>query len=732
MKNYLLKIIYWAPIVFIIFIIFIFPFIFSSFFYTYNVFELLKAAFLWPIALIIFLLTLFKIWIFQINIRNYINNNFLFLIGFLILFLLFNTFYIANNYELALFGDYNRRQGLFTQLSYLLIFSLTIFNLIIINNLKKIISYCLFLISFSGFLVALYGFIQYIGFDYFIWQETVIASRVISSIGQPNFLASFLLLSLGVSFAGFFKFKNFYFRLFFLVSIFLQLLTIYLSSSRSAFFSIILVFILALLILIKKRKNKLIFIFTTIISVIISLLLLINFYPDSRLSQSFNLNEGSIWARKNFYNASLDIIKEKPLLGHGLEQAGNRFVTYYKPDWALFSKVNDYPDRAHNIILDLIINFGMVGLLIYGFLFLYLFYVLLIKIKEKEKYLLFIYLGILAYIISLMFGFSSLSTSLYFWILLALLLPVYFYKLRREDNEKFLLAKNLKFIIIFCLLISIFCLYISLNNSIKTIKADQKFLICHNSLVDNNLNNFYYCWQALDLSDDASQRNYYYVTIINYYIDKNYLFDQNFKSLFDSYLMNLYPKLNKNDYELLFTQAKMACYLKKDDYEKVFKSLINYSPKRPAVYYSQANCYSYLNKPKKAINSYNLALSFLPDIYDARINKEHQDSLKKYKYLIFYGLGQSQALIENYQEALEYFKQAYYNNPEDINVFKNIGQANYLLGNYHQAIDNYLLAFGKDKNNYYWPLMIYQIYNELGDNEKADLYLKKYNHLINN
>ncbi len=735
MKKYLLNIIYWAPLSFTIFFIFIFPLIFSSFIYTYNVFELIKTAFLWPAVLILCCLTLIKIWAFKINIKNYINNNFLFIFLILFLFLLFNTLFIANNYELALFGDYNRRQGLFTQLSYLIFFCLLVLNLLIIYNYKKLINYLLFSISFSGFLVALYGLIQYLGYDYFIWQETVVANRVISSIGQPNFLASFLVLSLGASFYCLFTFKRLYFKLFFLVFILMQLLTIYLSSSRSSLIALILAFFVSFLIFIKKRKNSLIYAFSTIISISILIFILVNFLPSNRFSQIFNLNEGSSLARKEFYRASLEIIKERPLLGHGLEQAGHRFVKYYKPDWALFSKINDYPDRAHNIVLDTIINIGIIGFLVYLLLFSYFFYFLFKKNTEKNKNFYFLYLGLLAYITSLMFSFSSLATSFYFWSILSIIFSISIYDLNRGQKDMGLLKDGFKYrkvILILLIIFNIFLIYLSFNNSIKTIKADQLFLACQKSLINNNVDNFYYCWQALELSDDISQRNYYYVTIINYYIDRHNYFDNDFKEVFDNYLLSLYARFSSDNYELMFTKAKMACYLKNDEYIKVFNDLIIYSPKRPVVYYSQANCYSYLSNFDEAINSYKMALSLLPDIYDSRLNEEHQRSLKKYVNLLFFSLGQTYVLKEDYEKAIEYFMQAYYNNPEDINIFKNIGQANYLLGNYYKAIDNYLFAWGKDENNYYWPLVVSKIYNELGDSEKTDFYFEKYINLINN
>ncbi len=731
MFNNLKTIIYWAPITFIFIFVFIFPLIFSAITPSYNVFELLKSAYLWLASLILLFLTLVKVFVFKIEVNKYMSNYFLVALVLYILFLLFNTFLVADNSSLAFFGDYYRRQGFLTQVSFIFFFCLTMLNLLLLKNIEKNIKYLLFSISLSGFFVAIYGFFQYIGFDLFVWQEPVMASRVISSIGQPNFLASFLILTLFSSIALLFKFKGFYGRLFILINIFFQLLAIYLTSSRAAILSLFVIIILAFFIFIKNKRLKLIF----SISAMLACLFVFIFSSD-RLASSFDFNTGSVLARSQFYKASISAITKKPFLGSGLEQTGNKLVSYYNPDWALFSTVNNYPNRAHNAILDISLNYGLLGLIVFIILSFLFLYFLIYKNKDKENWFKVLSLGLLTYIISLMFGFSSLATSFYFWIILAILTSWFLNNYYLKTNEQLpFKTKNYSIsniFLIFILFINAFFIYIAIDNSLKTIKADRKFFVCQNSLAHNNLDNFNYCWQALHISSDKVQNTYYQNFIINYVVDNHHNFRGELRDDIVDYFDNVYYSLEASTYPLKTSQAKLACFLEKPEFNEKFNKLIEASPKRPEAYRAYANCYFYLNEHKEAIENYTKALNLLPNLYDERLNREHQNSLKHYSHLLEFAIGQTKVILEEYDEAIEYFKKAFYNYPDNISIWQNIAQVNYLQENYSLVIDNYLYAFSIDMKNYVWPFKISEIYDKLGDKEKAEIYHQKAINLINN
>ncbi len=662
MIKTLKTIIYWAPIAFILMFVFIFPLLFSGWFLTYNVFELQKAVYLWPATLIFLFFTLLKILVFDINIKKYLNNYFIIAIFLFLLFLILHSLFVADNLNSAIFGDYNRRQGLLTQASYLFVFVLTVVNLLFVNNIKRVIKYLMLSISLSGFLVAIYGFLQYIGLDIFVWQEAVSASRIISTIGQPNFLASFLLLTLSTSIALVFKETRFYWRLVFLINIFFHFLAIYLTSSRAAFLALFITIITVLFVLVKKRRLKVIFSISVALAIVISL----GFFAN-RLPQAFDQGPGSFLARAQFYKASSESISAKPVFGYGLEQTGDEFVSHYKSDWALFSTVNDYPDRAHNIVLDIILNFGFLGILIYISLTSLFIYHLIYKNEHKKNWFVIIVFGLFAYIISLFFSFSALATSLYFWVLLAFLTAYYLSFKDQVAIQQLNLKtkKNLinKIILIIFLLFNLILIYIAIDNSIRSKKADNYFFLCHKSMVYNNLEDFNYCLQAENLSYDRAQKDYYREHIVNYIIDNYKQLTKETDFNFLDYLNNSYYLLNEDKYSSNFSQAKLACFLEKEDYREKFNDLVKLSPKRPAIYRAKADCYFRLKDYEKSILYYKKALKQLPDIYDQRINRDHQNSLKHYSHLLLFSIGKSHLELENNSEAIEYFRQAYYNYP---------------------------------------------------------------------
>ena len=73
---------------------------------------------------------------------------------------------------------------------------------------------------------------------------------------------------------------------------------------------------------------------------------------------------------KNFLESIFFIIKailNKPLLGYGVENLQETFVSYYDASWAIHGDVNQVPDRAHNIVLDILMSGGILLLLAYIF-----------------------------------------------------------------------------------------------------------------------------------------------------------------------------------------------------------------------------------------------------------------------------------------------------------------------------------------------------------------------------
>ncbi|MDD5164815.1 MAG: hypothetical protein PHN27_04355 [Patescibacteria group bacterium] len=105
----------------------------------------------------------------------------------------------------SFWGYYQRKMGYISWLHFFAFFSILFFNL---KN-KKQIDRIFYVIIGALTAVVIYGFLQILGFDPFYWSESPFFSyRIFSTLGQPNFLASWLLLVMPIIFWALLKAKE--------------------------------------------------------------------------------------------------------------------------------------------------------------------------------------------------------------------------------------------------------------------------------------------------------------------------------------------------------------------------------------------------------------------------------------------------------------------------------------------------------------------------------------------
>lgn len=91
------------------------------------------------------------------------------------------------------------------------------------------------------------------------------------------------------------------------------------------------------------------------------------------------VKEGSTPVRREIFSMALELVRDKPLLGHGYQQYGPQFIerstTEMGWEWERRDRTGDEPAhllRAHNLYLDVWVQHGLVGLvplmLMYGWL----------------------------------------------------------------------------------------------------------------------------------------------------------------------------------------------------------------------------------------------------------------------------------------------------------------------------------------------------------------------------
>lgn len=428
------------------------PLIFT--FFNSELFELPKMYFVYMITIIITTLHLTNWSLGKVTLykKTFLNIPiFLFLISQII-----STF-ISIDPHTSFFGYYSRLNGgLLPLISFItLYFILPNYSDSKFN--KKIINTVLL----SGLLVSIYGIAQHFGADKNLWVQDV-QSRVFSTLGQPNWLAAFLVILIPFSIHKFLESKNFIHKSYYLLLATSYYLTILFTKSKSGIIacvsSLFIYFIFKLFSDIKNKflsinlKSYFIFFVLIVLSLLISnpikdKLFPKKFTPTTTELQTEKLNiTPSEDIRKIVWHGAFDLWKQYPIFGTGVETFAYSYYWTRPIEHNLTSEWEFLYNKAHNEYLNFLATTGIVGIIAYLFLII----TILIKtFRDKPTFC-----AILALLITNLVGFSVVTTSLLFF-----LLPILVINYKPSTKE----LKPKKYLIIPILLISIYLISKNIN-----------------------------------------------------------------------------------------------------------------------------------------------------------------------------------------------------------------------------------------------------------------------------
>jgi len=374
---------------------------------------------------------------------------------------------ISVDVRTSIFGYYSRFNG-----GFLSILSFSLLYWAFVSNFnsqktKKFIK-ALFISSLT---VSIYGILEHFGIDKNIWVQDV-QERVFSTLGQPNWLAAWIItiLPLTWSFLGKSKKKN---LTFFPIAIILFLCLLY-TKSRSgilAFAISSLLFLLGVICLKLKKEVKntnllKIFILLNLIFLIINLFTKTPWTPNFskiftrtnnvEISNQEEKTSGTVLEtggtesgtiRKLVWKGAIDTWKAYPILGSGVETFAFSFYKFRPKDHNLVSEWDFLYNKAHNEYLNFLATTGTLGFLSYIFLvgtILYIFISNILKQKNNKIINLALLSGFISILITNFFGFSVVPINIQFF-----LFPAISFCLQNdqeeEDNEKGKLSSKQKF-----------------------------------------------------------------------------------------------------------------------------------------------------------------------------------------------------------------------------------------------------------------------------------------------
>ncbi|MFH0864311.1 MAG: O-antigen ligase family protein [Candidatus Gottesmanbacteria bacterium] len=388
----------------------------------------------------------------------------------IIIFLIsqFLSFLFSINPHVSLFGYYSRfNGGLLSTISYLLLYYA------LVSNFDRTKVLRLINISFmSAFVVAAYGILEHFGIDKNIWVQDV-QNRVFSTLGQPNWLAAYLVVLLPMILAYILtsnlknqnsklqlKAQNYLF--YFLHATFYLCLLFTKSRSGLMAFAITYILFWVGIIWLNRSQLKLLFrpfILLSAVCLLLSILVGTPWTPkfqdliNRRLNPSTYAQQPKVSGpalevggtesgeiRKIVWQGAIDIAKHYPLFGSGVETFAYSYYQFRPAAHNLVSEWDFLYNKAHNEYLNYAATTGFVGLGAY-LLFIAWFIIWSLKgIKKLEiekfretklknsspNFLISQYLNIsllaawLSILITNFFGFSVVIVALYFYLIPAL------------------------------------------------------------------------------------------------------------------------------------------------------------------------------------------------------------------------------------------------------------------------------------------------------------------------
>jgi len=324
----------------------------------------------------------------------------------------------------SIFGYYSRfNGGLLSTAAYCLLYWAFVSN-ISLREARKVI--CLAL--FSGLIVSIYGILEHTGrspscllinrqFNAACWVQDV-QERVFATLGQPNWLAAYLVALSPLAWAQTLKTK----RWLFYSLAFLFFATLLFTKSRSGLLGFVAADLVFWALIFWKHKKKYLKNFIILNSLFLILIVIFGIpwtTIQSNKAQEPALESGGTESgqiRKIVWRGAIDIWKAHPLFGTGVETFAYSYYQFRPQEHNLVSEWDFLYNKAHNEYLNFAANTGSAGLLTYTVLILFSLRQIF-KFKFQNIALLAGYASIL---ITNFFGFSVVPISLLFFLYPAL------------------------------------------------------------------------------------------------------------------------------------------------------------------------------------------------------------------------------------------------------------------------------------------------------------------------
>ncbi|MDD2353724.1 MAG: O-antigen ligase family protein, partial [Atribacterota bacterium] len=327
-----------------------------------------------------------------------------------------------------------------------LLFFIIINNIIKQEQVKRIVA----VIITIGSLMGIYGYLQYQGIDFSLWQSNIGRQKVFGLFGNVNYFAEYIIIPLTLSVPLFFAVKNKIIKIFLFIGILFMGSSLVLTFTRGSYlaFGLALLFMFLLFILREgitqtfNNHKKLIVFFLLLVIITSAVIFIPNplnergtvLYRIKSRTSIHQLTQGSSISRRiAIWKFTWMMIEDKPILGSGLGTFQYNSLRYQAEFFGQDNNRDKYPygiaDKAHNEYLQLWAELGIIGLVIFIWIITGYFVSgiqFLKKFKNKDNMQFALVTGLMGAVMAILadavFGFPlylPASVSL-FWLIIAL------------------------------------------------------------------------------------------------------------------------------------------------------------------------------------------------------------------------------------------------------------------------------------------------------------------------
>ena len=329
----------------------------------------------------------------------------------------------------GLIGEIQRKNGL---LAYVGLVIVLLYASRMINFGNILIVYKV--VIFNCLALSIYGIFQILGKDFVKWDNPY--NRMISTLGNPNFASALLAVLSAISFFSIFLSSlHLFFKVIAVGAFSSGLVAIWGSNSRqgllSLFFAVI--FYISIALLLKNKKIGFMFIGSALLMSSLIILGMLQKGPLSAL-----LYKDSVSVRGYYWRAGIEMFKDSPLFGVGVDRYGVFFKQFRELAYPLKYGFEITSSNAHNLFIQFFATSGFFVGIAYLILQVLIFHsgIKLIKMSDREQQK--IVLGLLAAWLGFqsqsLISIDNIGISIWGWLLGGCILGLSNSVIRFTDN----------------------------------------------------------------------------------------------------------------------------------------------------------------------------------------------------------------------------------------------------------------------------------------------------------